>query len=384
MGHNADTASPEEVVVGVICDPGSPGEVMESLIDGLPDALAERVDGAVRWRFEVRCEDLPLDDTGTIPVAAEARKRRKAEGWDYVLFLTDLPRTKRKRPMLAKVNIKQRAGLVSLPAIGWFRLQRPVRDTFVHLLGTLVNGASPDGGSGKHRIRRRPTEIASPVRQLPFSDQDADLYLVLAGARGWSRLLFGMVRDNRPWRLVPGLSKALAAALAAAAFGIFFSTIWTLADSLSATRLTLVSAAAVTAMIVWLITHHRLWDRPRRAADRGDAVLYNTASVLTLFLGASCMYAVLFTALLLAALIIIPGGYFQSQLGHPVGFGDYLGIVWLASSLGTFAGAIGSTLETPEDLRRAAYSRRERQRREQWADEERTEDDYQDVRSEAA
>ncbi len=146
----------------------------------------------------------------------------------------------------------------------------------------------------------------------------------------------------------------------------------------------LISAAAVIAMIVWLIVQHRLWNRPRRASDRGDAVLFNTASVLTLLLGVGCMYAVLFAALLGAALIIIPGDYFQSQLGHPVGFTDYLGIVWLSSSLGTFAGAIGSTLETPEDLRRAAYSRRARQRREQWAEEERTENDYQDVPSEAA
>lgn len=384
MGRTTNETSPDEVVVGVVCDPGSPADLIGSLTDRLPDVLTERVDASVRWRLDVRCEELELDDTATIPISAEARKRRQAEGWDYVLFLTDLPRMKRKRPMLAKVNIEQRAGLVSLPAIGWFRLNRPVRDTVVHLLGILVSGRFSDGSTGKHRIRRRPTEIVSPVRQLPLGDQDADLYLVLAGARGWLRLLFGMVRDNRPWRLVPGLSKALAAALAAAAFGIFFSTIWTLADALSATRLTLISATAVTAMVVWLIIQHRLWDRPRRSTHRGDTVLFNTASVLTLILGVTCMYAVLFAALLGAALIIIPGDYFQSQLGHPVGITDYLGIVWLSSSLGTFAGAIGSTFETPEDLRRAAYSRRELQRREQWAEEEHADDDDQDVRSDAA
>ncbi len=198
MGRTTDETSPDEVVVGVVCDPGSPADLVESLTDGLPDVLADRVDGPVRWRLDVTCEELQLDDTGTIPIAAEATKRRQAEGWDYVLFLTDLPRTKRKRPMLAKVNIEQRAGLVSLPAIGWFRLLRPVRDTFVHLLGILVSGTLADGSTGRHRIRRRPTEIVSPVRQLPLGDQDADLYLVLAGARGWLRLLFGMVRDNRP------------------------------------------------------------------------------------------------------------------------------------------------------------------------------------------
>ncbi|GAA5113671.1 hypothetical protein [Haloechinothrix salitolerans] len=383
MGRTDYEAKPDEAVVGVVCDPGSPAELMESLADRLPDVLTDRVDAPVRWRLDVRREELELDDSGTIPIAAESRKWLQAEGWDFVLFLTDLPRMKRKRPMLAKVNLKQRAGLVSLPAIGWFRLQRPVRDTIVHLLGILTSGM-PDGSTGRHRIRRRPTEVVSPVRQLPLDDQDADLYLVLSGARGWLRLLFGMVRDNRPWRLVPGLSKALAAALAAAAFGIFFSTIWTLADALSATRLSLISAAAVTAMVVWLITQHRLWHRPRRSIDRGDTVLFNTASVLTLFLGVTCMYVVLFAALLFAALIIISGDYFQSQLGHPVGFTDYLSIVWLSSSLGTFAGAIGSTLETQDDLHRAAYSRRERQRRERWAEEERTENDDQNPRSEAA
>lgn len=46
-----------------------------------------------------------------------------------------------------------------------------------------------------------------------------------------------MVRANRPWRLVPGLSKALAAALATGAVATVNFTIWSLAVSLSTPRL---------------------------------------------------------------------------------------------------------------------------------------------------
>lgn len=292
-----------------------------------------------------------------------AKKWLPAEGWCYLLLLTDLPRIRGSRPVLASVNLDHRVALLSLPAVGWFRLRRHVRDGLVHLLGVLFSDALPGTGHGEHRIRRRPSERTSPVRQLPFSDHDTDLYLVLTGARGWLRLLFGTVRDNRPWRLVPGMSKALAAATAAAAFGIFYPTIWGMADALSPTRLALINLVAVTAMVVWLIAHHGLWDRARERGDRGASVLYNTASVVTLFLGVGCMYVVLFAGLLLCAAAVISADYLQARFGHPVTLGDYVALVWLASSLGTVAGAVGSTLERTEDLRRAAYSKREQQRR---------------------
>src|SRR5699024_8264109 len=71
------------------------------------------------------------------------------------------------------------------------------------------------------------------------------------------RLIGGMVRANRPWRLVPTLSGALAAAIGTAAFGVFYSSIWEMAVAMSNLRLLWIAVTAVAAMSAWLIIAYR-------------------------------------------------------------------------------------------------------------------------------
>jgi hypothetical protein len=60
---------------------------------------------------------------------------------------------------------------------------------------------------------------------------------------------------------------------------------------------------------------------------------------------------------------VISAEYLQSQLGHPVNFFDYTKLSWLAASLGTVAGALGSNFDSDEAIREATYSRRQNERR---------------------
>lgn len=57
--------------------------------------------------------------------------------------------------------------------------------------------------------------------------------------------------------------------------------------------------------------------------------------------------------------------------GHPVNLVGYLQLSWLATSLGTLAGALGSNSASEETVREATCSRRVHQRRE-------LADDYED------
>jgi hypothetical protein len=61
-------------------------------------------------------------------------------------------------------------------------------------------------------------------------------------------------------------------------------------------------------------------------------------------------------------MIFVPSGYFQSTLQHPVDFGDYLTLAWMATSLATVAGALGSSLEDERTVREVAYGYRQQQR----------------------
>lgn len=381
MSDNGAEPAPERtVVVGLVADPGLPLELAQRLGDELAGVLSQRINNQVDWQLRVACEGLALDSHDRVPIVAKAREKMPAEGWDLMVCLTDLPRRNGTRPILADVSSTHGVALVSLPAIGGVRMQTHVRETIVHLVGimtsqTLHLEASPGQRAGHHHVRSRPTELVSPVRQVPSGYQDIDLQLALTGGRGRVRLLFGMVRNNRPWRLVLSLARALAAAAATAAFGVFYSSIWGMADALSPARLLGIAFFAIGIMVGWLIVYNGLWERPRKQSDRDKVVLYNIATVLTLFLGVTCMYLLLFGVTLLAAVAVISADYLRLRLGHPVGIFDYANLVWLASSMGTVAGALGSSLETEDAVHRATYSKRERERRARAREQEQEEEE---------
>jgi hypothetical protein len=95
---------------------------------------------------------------------------------------------------------------------------------------------------------------------------------------------------------------------------------------------------------------------------RDQAVLYNAATALTLSVTVLFSYAVLFVLVLVAAVIFLDSGFLQSMLQHPVGLVDYARLAWMATSLATVAGALGSGLEDEETVREATYGYRQQRR----------------------
>ncbi len=346
------------MVIGLLCDPGLPSDVVSTLVDDLEGELRENVSDKVAWEVRMRTEALLLDEDGRVPLVRLVEIVRPRYGWDLVVCVTDLPRQLSSTPVVADISVRHGIALASLPALGVVGVRRRLRDTVLYLAGELGRGlVGGRAGRERHRAGGRFT----PVMWVDNPDAEIEVSLGLVGLRGRLRLLGGMVRDNKPWRLVPELSTALAAGVAAAAFGIFYSSIWSLADALSIKRLTIISLLAIGAMVTWLIAYNRLWEPT--GASRTKALLYNTASVVSLTIGVASWYLLLFVVTFAGAFTVIESGYLARSLGHPVELGDYLTLAWLASSMGTFAGALGSSLESEEAVYRAAYSKRERERR---------------------
>jgi hypothetical protein len=174
-----------------------------------------------------------------------------------------------------------------------------------------------------------------------------------------------MVGANRPWRLVPGLSKAFAAALATGVIATVNSTVWNLAESLGIVRLVIAMVGSVALMIGWLIVDAHLWHRStgvsREAKQKGR--LYNASTVITLGIGVLVCYAGLLVINLSWALFIINDRVFAAMTGIPLHATEYLTLSWLVASVATVGGALGSSLESDEAIRAAAYSKREQERR---------------------
>ncbi len=345
------------LTLGVLADPGLPEKVARRVAEDLPRALAEHTGPAASWVVEVSRETLPLTADGDIPLLEKAGDLRAEHGWDYVVYLTDLPRAHQGDPLLCEVGGAAAAALVSLPALGADHFSHKACRLLVTLVGALRDGAAEQpAADAVHRALGR----AAVRRESPAADVS---YLVLPGRVNRWRLLIGMVLSNRPGRLLPALASCVAAAAATGAFGIFYASIWGMSDALSPHRLAGVSVVVTGALSAWLIVHNGLWDRAPDEDEPWRARSDNASTVITVWLSVALMYLLLWAMLFLVGLAVIEAGYLESQLGHPVSLLDYLGLSWLAASLGTLAGALGSNFDSDEAIREATYSRREHQRR---------------------
>ncbi|MEV0074187.1 MULTISPECIES: hypothetical protein [unclassified Amycolatopsis] len=348
--------APHQVVVGVLADEGPPEQVITTIADDLPGVFAARVSGRTRWRVEHRVEQLPLDADGGIPMRTLSQRQRQDRGWDLVVLVTDLLRRAGTKPVVAGVDVEHAVAMISFPALGAVMVRHRARALLIRVVRQLVSRRlGIDGDRARRGAVARAREALAPTQRVSGGHRSAETHLALVGLRGQVRLLAGMVRDNRPWRLVPHLAGATAAA-GTAAYGIITSSFWKLADALSPLRLTAITVVTVLVMTVWLVVYNHMWDRPSEAAERRKAVMYNVSTATTLAVGVACMYAILFVLALLAAAVLLDSGYLAQTLGHPDGVGSYLNLVWLCSSVGIVAGALGSSPEDKETVRSATYS----------------------------
>ncbi|MEQ3541102.1 hypothetical protein WHI96_20015 [Pseudonocardia tropica] len=395
------TDATRTTVLDLVADPGLPTELAHRLVRDLPAALGAHDD--TRWEVRVADEPIVLDERGALPALDIGDRVRERDGADAVVLLTDLPRRSGADPVVADGGTGHRVGLVSLPALGAINQYRRCRDTVVRLVTghlvppdrpgageagapdtghagplTRIDSGSRAGTDGDHRDQDRDRDRGrrradpDPARRGTADDSDAgsggveddvDVRLALTGLRGRVRLLAGLVRANRPWRLVPSLSPAIAAAAAGAAFGIFYSNIWELATALGTARQVTVMMIALVGMTAWLILDNRLWESRRHRSLREEMLLSNLSTVITVACGVLVMFALLFVLTLVAAVLVIPPDYLSSTLMRESGPDDWIMIAWLSTSMGTVAGALGSGFADDGAVRQAAYSRREQERR---------------------
>jgi hypothetical protein len=99
-----------------------------------------------------------------------------------------------------------------------------------------------------------------------------------------------------------------------------------------------------------------LWERSPHPAAREQVILFNIVTAATVGIGVAALYLALFTAMLAAAVLLVPGGLLSAALGHPAGVTDQVRLAWLAASIATLGGALGAAIETHETVREAAYT----------------------------
>ncbi|MGQ4475248.1 hypothetical protein [Streptomyces sp. SAS_276] len=355
-------------VVALLADPDAPTEIAQRMAETLPARLADKSGRQRRFTIEVISEPFTAAAEDPPTLMRRIMDRGSAENWDIVVALTDLPLHLHGRKLAVNLSHEHGLALLSLPSLGGLRLQtrarQAVEEAVLGLAGLPVTGTEEP--PRRQRLLGPLTRRPAPVHPGLVDETDTpDLRYVADGPRGYLRVLLGMVRANRPWRLVPGLSKALAAALGTGVVATVNSTIWVLAQALSVPRLVIATVGSVCIMVGWLIIDARLWHRSAEDSPeaRQRARLYNTSTVVTVAIGALVCYGGLIVINLVWALFILNDRLFASTTRTPLNAAQYWTLCWFVASVATVGGALGSGLESDEAIRAAAYSKREQERR---------------------
>ncbi|UFR06387.1 hypothetical protein KBP30_36765 [Streptomyces sp. Go40/10] len=355
-------------VVALLADPDAPTEIARRMAQRLPDRLADRSGQGRRFDVEVVSEPFTAGTEDLSTLTRRIMDRRSEGNWDIVVALTDLPLHTHGLKLVVDLSHEHGFALLSLPTLGGFRLQTRARQAVEEAVLSLAGpqGTGAEGPAGSRPLRGPFTGRLAPIRPGRVGEEEiADLRYIVSGPHGYLRVLGGMVRANQPWRLVPGLSKALAAALATGAVATVNSTIWTLATSLSTPRLVIAMVGSVALMIGWLIVDANLWHRTDEVSPeaRKRAALYNASTILTVGIGVIVCYVGLMVINWVWALFILNDRVFASTTRTPLNATEYWTLSWFVASVATVGGALGSGLESDEAIRAAAYSKREQERR---------------------
>lgn len=345
--------------VSIVAEPGLPYDLIRPARDRIASKLEATLGREVTLSVHVGA--LSMSPDGSVHWSDSIEQAGSDS--KILLFITELPRLRRGLPAPAEIDTTRSTGIISVPAAGSVLLRRRLTRFVIAATAALVD---PVQGSAA-------AQAATPHRRRWLADEghSGRSTLVASPRMGRFRTVMGMARVNRPWRLVSTLKGAIAAAAAAASFGIFYTSIWSMSAALSTRRLVMIMALSVLVMTVWLIVGNRLWESSTH--DKAWDRLYNASTVVTVLTGVLTMYAGLFLLTLFTGLVIIDQTFMSQQLAGNASFANYVMIAWLSTSMGVIAGALGSSADSYDVILRATFGNRERERR--MADEPEPRDD---------
>ncbi|SDJ10579.1 MFS transporter [Salimicrobium halophilum] len=398
--------------LGIITAPGYAQKISEGLKNSLPDLLDYYVDDNVEWNVDYITDALTGATEDSSEILGATLDKREEDGWDYAICLTDLPLFKGKRPIVAEAYIEENVALLSIPALGSTPLIKRIRESVLQLVNEMYFGSTEEereeaekriqskreenynedheelrNKSSKRLVGKRLVDRLSPMQRETPDDEESNIdvrFTVKSRVSGALRILTGMVRANRPWAMFPSFMKLIVVAFATGAYALVFPTLWMLSSNYGIWRMLMLTLVSITAMVLWIILAHRLWEGKRNSVRDYLRKLYNTATLMTLFVTVAMYYFLLFVLFAGAVIILIPMGMLESQVNADVGYVNYFYIAWTATSVATIIGALGSALENEEVVLSAAYGYRQRQRYEEIKQAEEEKKEAQEEKKEAA
>ncbi|WP_354387757.1 hypothetical protein [Streptomyces atratus] len=223
-------AAAHVVRIVLVADPGVASEIAQELAAKLSQLLRRRVGADVDWRVTARTVPLVADEQLDVSSAADVVRPLLPEGdWEAGVLLTDLPRRAGLRPVSVEVSPADRIALVSLPALGSWRMRRRARRVVADVVGMLT----------RERADLAPSLEEAGRLEASGAGEDGLERFIVPGLRGHLSASDGRSCERRRrCGLFATLSRALAGVFATAAFGLINNSTWTLSDSVVVSSLT--------------------------------------------------------------------------------------------------------------------------------------------------
>ncbi|GAA0607033.1 hypothetical protein GCM10009001_25400 [Virgibacillus siamensis] len=357
----------KQISVGLIPAPELPEDIVNKLAGSLASAFSRQIDSTISWNVEVVRDQLTGASGRGDEIIQRAVTLKKENSWHYAICLTDMPIFSDKKVVLAEDDDRYGVAQISLPACGAFPLKTRVKKAIIQMVGELYFRMDGDSGHSIQNNKKllRSGLVLSPVKMVLPSERNTGVrFIVVPRIQGIFRLLAGMTYANRPWRIIPAFKSVVAIAFASGAYGLVFTTLWSISAAYGYLRFIVLMIVAMAAMVTWIIFAHNLWEKNSVRTNRKLTLLYNMITVGTLTTAVLAYYIVMYVLFLLAVVFFVPPDLFESTvgLGEEVTSGHFFQLAWLVTSVATIAGAIGSGLEDNEAVRKIMYGHRQRQR----------------------
>lgn len=337
--------------VGLVPSPGLPEDIANDIRDDLAKALGESIDSNIRWVIRVVSDPITGSNVETPDLLRELGNLAQSDAWDFTIALTDLPVRRNNKIVIADASTEQRAGWISVPALGPFLLRRKVRRITFQLVKDLYAASNEDDSDDNHLLHSKEAGRGD-------TSDAAEMIDIRYISRSWfatARLLGGMVYANEPWTIFPSFKTTAVTAVASGSFGVIFASVWELGEHSSTIRLIMLSLVAMSLLGGWIIVAHGLW-QPQRGGSRFLNTLYNATTVVTIGTGVLFAYVMIYLVLLFESAIFMPPSLLTHRLEMPVDALNYITATWVTTSVATLAGALGAGLEDTDRVREATFS----------------------------
>lgn len=349
----------KHIKVGLTVAPNMPEKLTNKFIDILPELLEKRISG-VSFEFKV--------ESNTVVGSAEyvdrcidyAYKRKEKSELDYSICVTDLPSFSNNKSVISDVNFEKQTALISLPALGIYRLKRKLRSTIMDVIIDMYMNSEHKTSPLKKLSSIKVNEV-TPQEKTTTNHR----YVYSSTILGVLKIILGMTYANEPWKAIISFKKIIALGVATGTYISIFSTPWQLSLVYEWQRFILLMTLSLIGMIGWLVYAHNFWEFPSSATEKKYRYLYNITTLLTMFCLFLLSYIILFLLLLTSIIFFVPDDLFKNwgNATESYSVSNYLRLSWFISSAGLLAGALGSVMEGENTMKEITYTSRQRGRK---------------------